>query len=261
MSRARWASGGLGGLAALGLLVGWLALGPAGSDPAEPAVDLPPPPELLAIPPPRPIDPRPAAAVWATVRRAGIVRAAPDPGAPSVAGIDRLTPEETTNVVEVLGRRRGGDGQLWVRARVAALPNGTVGWVPRTLLGSPQEAHERVVVDLDRLTLTVSRRGERIFRAPIGVGATETPTPRGRFVIRNRLTSFRSPFYGPLAFGTSARSAVLTDWPAGGFVGIHGTNRPEILPGRISHGCIRLRNPDLLRLARLMPIGTPVEII
>ena len=32
--------------------------------------------------------------------------------------------------------------------------------------------------------------------------------------------------YGPLAFGTSAKSATLTDWPGGGVVGIHGTNEP-----------------------------------
>jgi lipoprotein-anchoring transpeptidase ErfK/SrfK len=28
----------------------------------------------------------------------------------------------------------------------------------------------------------------------------------------------------------------------------------------VSHGCIRLRNSDILRLARLMPVGTPVTI-
>jgi lipoprotein-anchoring transpeptidase ErfK/SrfK len=69
-----------------------------------------------------------------------------------------------------------------------------------------------------------------------------------------------SPFYGPVAFGTSARSAVLTDWPDGGYIGIHGTNHPELIPGRISHGCIRLRNRDIIRLARRMPIGTPITI-
>jgi lipoprotein-anchoring transpeptidase ErfK/SrfK len=74
------------------------------------------------------------------------------------------------------------------------------------------------------------------------------------------LTRYRSPFYGPLAFGTSARSSVLTDWPGGGFIGIHGTNAPELLPGRVSHGCIRLRNEDILQLGRLMPVGTPVTI-
>jgi lipoprotein-anchoring transpeptidase ErfK/SrfK len=39
-----------------------------------------------------------------------------------------------------------------------------------------------------------------------------------------------------------------------------GTNRPELLPGRISHGCIEMRNAALLKLARLMPVGTPLTI-
>jgi lipoprotein-anchoring transpeptidase ErfK/SrfK len=43
-------------------------------------------------------------------------------------------------------------------------------------------------------------------------------------------------------------------------VGIHGTDAPQLLPGRVSHGCIRLRNDAILRLARLMPLGTPVSI-
>ena len=79
-------------------------------------------------------------------------------------------------------------------------------------------------------------------------------------MIRNELTRYASPFYGPIAFGTTARSAVLTDWPGGGFVGIHGTNEPQLIPGRVSHGCIRLRNADMLRLAVLMPVGTPLTI-
>jgi hypothetical protein len=48
-------------------------------------------------------------------------------------------------------------------------------------------------------------------------------------MIRNELTRYASPFYGPVAFGTTARSAVLTDWPGGGFVGIHGTNEPQLI--------------------------------
>ncbi len=59
------------------------------------------------------------------------------------------------------------------------------------------------------------------------------------------LYGFDAPVYGPLAFGTSARSAVLTDWPGGGFIGIHGTNEPELLPGRVSHGCVRLTGARL----------------
>jgi lipoprotein-anchoring transpeptidase ErfK/SrfK len=39
-----------------------------------------------------------------------------------------------------------------------------------------------------------------------------------------------------------------------------GTNDPMLIPGNVSHGEIRMRNADILRLAKLMPIGTPVTI-
>jgi lipoprotein-anchoring transpeptidase ErfK/SrfK len=141
-----------------------------------------------------------------------------------------------------------------------ASPNDRTGWVPRAALGGYTVVRTHLVVDLDQLTATLLRARRPIFRAGIGVGELAWPTPRGEFYIRNRLTSYESPFYGLLAFGTSARSAVLTDWPDGGFVGIHGTNQPELLPGRVSHGCIRMRNEDILELGQLMPIGTPVTI-
>ena len=43
-------------------------------------------------------------------------------------------------------------------------------------------------------------------------------------------------------------------------MGIHGTDEPGLIPGRVSHGCIRLRNRDIVRLAQLMPVGTPLTI-
>ena len=58
----------------------------------------------------------------------------------------------------------------------------------------------------------------------------------------------------------SAYSDSLTDWPGGGVVGIHGTNQPELIPGRPSHGCVRVPNPRIRKLAKLMPIGTPILI-
>src|SRR5829696_2360836 len=38
------------------------------------------------------------------------------------------------------------------------------------------------------------------------------------------------------------------------------TRGDQLIPGRISHGCVRLRNEDIVRLSRLMPVGTPVTI-
>jgi lipoprotein-anchoring transpeptidase ErfK/SrfK len=171
-----------------------------------------------------------------------------------------MTPEGTTNIVLVLGRRSGGDGALWVHVRLPVLPNNRTAWVPRDALGVYGVVRTHLVVDLERLTVTLFREGRPVFRAPAGVGQPQWPTPKGSFYIRNVLTRYGSAFYGSVAFGTSARSSVLTDWPGGGFIGIHGTDEPQLLPGRVSHGCIRLRNEDILRLQRLMPVGTPITI-
>jgi lipoprotein-anchoring transpeptidase ErfK/SrfK len=171
-----------------------------------------------------------------------------------------VTPEDTANIALVLGRRQDRSGTIWLRVRAPALPDNVEGWVPRSALGGYTLVDTRLVVDLERLQATLFDDGRRVFQAPIGVGKPESPTPRGEFYVRNVLTAYSSSFYGPIAFGTSARSPVLTDWPAGGFVGIHGTDRPELLPGRISHGCIRMRNGDIVRLTRLMPVGTPLTI-
>jgi hypothetical protein len=194
---------------------------------------------------------------WAPLRRAAIARAAPSARAAAVARLAARTPEDTTNIVLVLGRARDASGALWIRAR---LPGALRGWVARADLGGYEVVDTRLVVDRARLTLTLLRGGRPVFRAPVGIGAPATPTPAGHFFIRNRLTRYASPFYGPIAFGTSAQSPTLTDWPAGGYVGIHGTNEPRLIPGRVSHGCIRLRNRDVMRLARLLPIGTPLDI-
>jgi hypothetical protein len=192
---------------------------------------------------------------WAAVRRTTVARAQPSRAAAPVGTLRARTPEATTNIVLPLARRR-----LWVKVRLPALPNGTTGWVPRSALGSYGIVRTRVTVDLRARRLTLTRDGRTVLRVPVGVGTPDAPTPRGRFVIRNRLTRYDSPFYGPIAFGTSARSATLTDWPGGGYVGIHGTNRPELIPGAVSHGCIRLRNADIVRLARVVTAGTPLTI-
>jgi lipoprotein-anchoring transpeptidase ErfK/SrfK len=195
---------------------------------------------------------------WAPVLQAATVRAAP--GGRAVSRLGTRTPEGTANLVVALGRRTDRRGALWVRVRLSSLPNGLTGWVPRRALGGYTTVDTRLVVDLERLRATLLRAGRPVLRAPVGVGSPAAPTPRGEFYVRDELTDYRSPAYGPLAFGTSARSATSTDWPAGGYVGIHGTDRPDLIPGRVSHGCIRLRNADLLRLARLMPVGTPLTV-
>ena len=211
------------------------------------------------IPTPRLLD-EPRTWSWSTVLQPVVARVSPSLAGDAVAPLSTSTPEGTANVVLVLGRAEEAGGRLWAHIRLPVLPNGSTGWVPRSSLSGYHPVRTRLVVDRRRLEATLLMDGRVVFRAPVGLGQRRWPTPPGEFYIRDRVRSFDSPFYGPVAFGTSARSSVLTDWPAGGFVGIHGTNQPGLIPGRVSHGCIRMRNGDILRLARLMPVGTPLTI-
>ena len=215
----------------------------------------------LTIPDPRPLPDQAHTAVWAPLRRAVLATERPRAGSAEVAPVDERTPEGTVNLVLVLGRTTDAGGRVWLKARLPALPAGAIGWIPRDAAGGYVSVDTRLVVDRAAQTLTLTRGGRVVMTAPVGVGTSDAPTPAGEFYVRNKLTRYRSPAYGPIAFGTSARSPTLTDWPAGGFIGIHGTNQPQILPGRVSHGCIRLRNGDILRLAGLMPVGTPLTIV
>ena len=254
LSAAAQAAAGAGlGLAVVLL---WPALG---SSPREMPLGAPAA-SVLAVPRPERLGRERHLSVWSTVRRAVRARSAPERAAPVVAWVGTRTPEGTDNTLLILDRAADRHGRVWVRARLPVLPVGTTGWLPREAIGGYRAGRTQLVVDLRRLRATLLRNGQRILQAPVAVGQPRWPTPRGRFYIRNKLRGYRSSFYGPLAFGTSARSNVLTDWPGGGFVGIHGTDRPELIPGRISHGCIRMRNPDIVRLGRLMPVGTPLTI-
>jgi lipoprotein-anchoring transpeptidase ErfK/SrfK len=217
------------------------------------------PDPALEVPAPAPLERDPHLWMWSVVERPARALSAPGRGR-RVGRLRTRTPEGTDNLVLLRRRARDARGRVWVEARLPVLPNGTVGWVPRDALGGYRLVRTHLVVNLRRFSATLERDGRPVFRAPVGVGLPRWPTPRGRFYIRNKLVRYRSTFYGPLAFGTSARSAALTDWPDGGFVGVHGTGRPELVPGRISHGCIRMRNRDIRRLGRLMPVGTPVTI-
>ena len=140
-------------------------------------------------------------------------------------------------------------------------PNGLSGWVPRGALGTLHRVDGYLLVNEHELRATLFRNGHAVFSAPVGVGKASTVTPAGHFYVMEKLTTLGAPLYGPFALGTSAYAPTLSEWPGGGVVGIHGTDEPQLIPGRPSHGCIRMRNGDIARLWRIIAVGTPIEIL
>lgn len=192
---------------------------------------------------------------WSYVEERAKVRAAPRTTAERVGTLNARTYLGSPETVVVLGV----DGD-WSRVRFAGIGS-RVGWVPSRVLSKTQRVRTRLVIDRARTRIVLYDRGERVLSFRVGVGASGSPTPAGSFYVREKVIP-RDPggTYGPVAFGLSAHSIHRTDWPGGGQVGVHGTNQPGLIPGRISNGCVRLRNRSIARLARRLPVGTPVTI-
>jgi hypothetical protein len=157
----------------------------------------------------------------------------------------------------LVAERRGD----WVRAHLPSRPNLSTGWL-RAADVRLAATEYRIRVQLRRHRLLLIRGAKVLLRAPIGTGRAVSPTPAGTYYVTDLL---RPPdpngFYGPYALGLSAHSPVYTSFAGGdGQVGLHGTNSPGALGSDVSHGCIRVANAVITRVARLVPLGTPVEI-
>jgi len=152
----------------------------------------------------------------------------------------------------------------WYRVRLSGKPGvsgAREGYVPAGAVALA-EVHTRVLVDLSRRRLTLYEDGAPLLRVPVAVGAPSTPTPRGRFIVRERIRITDSGgAYGAAAIALSAFSEKLIYWPQGGPVAIHGTNDPGSIGKAASHGCLRLGADDLKRVFEKVQVGTPVEII
>lgn len=116
-----------------------------------------------------------------------------------------------------------------------------------------------------RLTLYIGRRYFKEY--PVGIGS-EQSTPEGTFKIT---TKVKDPTWYP-AGGTplppgDPRNILGSRWMgfertgAGAGIGIHGTTRPESVPGRESAGCIRMLNAHVEELYDWAKRGTVVTIV
>ncbi len=199
---------------------------------------------------------------WAHPEVAGVIRTAPTPHAHAVASVRLYTEDGFPEVYPLLSRSIDATGREWVRVRVPGRPNGRTGWMLRELLGKLHRTYWRIVVDRARRQMSVYFDGRlrRVF--PVGVGKPSTPTPPGRFWVRERFRlGGRGNPYGPYALGTADYST-LSEWPGGGVVGIHGDfGEPRKIPWDPSHGCIRMHDRDIGWLGSRVSLGTPVEVL
>jgi len=167
-------------------------------------------------------------------------------GAPTTFAVLGLPPED----------------QAWLQVLLPARPNGSSGWVRRADVAITSTSL-RIEVDRSARRLRVLDDGDEQQSFPIAVGTDQNPTPAGLAYVIEVIES-RSPSgaYGPFAIGLALHSDTLTEFNGGaGQVGIHGTNRPDLIGQAVSHGCIRVANDDIAALVDMgIPLGTPVIV-
>lgn len=151
----------------------------------------------------------------------------------------------------------------YLEVRLAQRPNGSTAWIPAsevTLSTTPY----RVVINLTTEHLMLYKEGQLEMSAPVGIGTVRDPTPTGNFFVA-LYANPPSPAWGPFIMVTSGHSTAISDWEKSGdaIVAIHGPLGANVAigttGGRVSHGCVRLHNADLVRL-RDVPVGSPVQI-
>ena len=130
----------------------------------------------------------------------------------------------------------------------------------------------RAVLTIDRANFKLRYFKNLKLRRSYGiaVGAPGYETPTGRFSILNKAVNpawsapdepWAGAYRNEVVEGGSAENPLKARWMGiVGGVGIHGTAAEYSIGTAASHGCIRMRVPDVIRLYRHVPVGTAVLI-
>jgi len=128
-------------------------------------------------------------------------------------------------------------------------------------------------VDTRSGMLMVFEGQEMIAAYPVSVGMGQTSTPVGEWRVR-RVKRFPTMRYDEAMLAQGVRSTVFHMLPPGpnnplgvvwisttrDGIGLHGTDEPELVGLVPSHGCVRLANWDIVRLARKVKDEVPVVV-
>jgi lipoprotein-anchoring transpeptidase ErfK/SrfK len=150
-----------------------------------------------------------------------------------------------------------------LQVRLARRPNESTAWVNKTVVqwGITRSA---LLIDLSQRRLYVFERGHEKHSFPIGEGVKRTPTPTGTYFVAFHAPP-NGPEYGSVMLETSAHSEVFKTFGGGNdaIIAIHGPINSDAAIGkngaRISNGCIRMHNHQLIKTAKVVD-GTPLII-
>ncbi len=154
--------------------------------------------------------------------------------------------------------QRSDDGE-WLRVQLPVRPNHTTGWIPTSQV-TLSSTSMSVRVNLTTKTMHVWDGSTLVLETQTTIGAPGTPTPLGTFFGNHHVAGSGS--YGSHILSLSAYSETLETFNGGvPVIAIHGTNRPDLIDGAHSNGCVRVTHDIVTQLKGMLPVGTPVQIV
>ncbi|MEB3332842.1 MAG: L,D-transpeptidase [Synechococcaceae cyanobacterium] len=128
-----------------------------------------------------------------------------------------------------------------------------------------------IVLDLGKRTISLIEQGNVLGSWPVAIGDRDTPTPTGRFQVRNKVVNpqYQSTTTGKLKGGTGPESPLGDRWigfhtSGNNQFGIHGTPNAWSWAVKqraaVTHGCVRMLGPHVRALFDQVDIGTPVIV-
>ncbi|HZD24764.1 MAG TPA: L,D-transpeptidase family protein, partial [Alphaproteobacteria bacterium] len=209
------------------------------------------------------------------------------------AGADPIAPPVPTNDGDLIGqveryicRHEDTLPALAVRFGVgfdelAAANPGVDAWLPGegtelrlpTMHILPPTSRKGLVINLPEMRVFYyPADGGAVESYPIGIGRAGWQTPTGETTIVRKQANptwyppdsirqekpFLPAAVGPGPDNPLGRYALYFGWPA---YLMHGTNKPQGVGRRVSHGCIRMYAPHIKRLFTTVPLGTQVAAL
>ncbi len=162
-------------------------------------------------------------------------------------------------------------------ANVDFKPDPEIGEAKEKAEPSPRGSEPRPMVSVKvdvKTNMVAVYQGEQVVAAyPVTIGSGQTESPIGDWKVKGvaKLPTFR---YDKQMLEHGERSADFHMLPPGPNspvgviwialdrkgIGLHGTSEPDSIGRSVSHGCIRLANWDIVRLAARVKGGVPVSI-
>ena len=184
-----------------------------------------------------------------------------EPGGSEFVDLEyRVTnPTYFDNPLTLMVTDRTADG-AWLKVQIPVRPNGTEGWISASDVDLSSH-FVRIEVKLAERLVRVWDGETLVVETSAGIGRKTTPTPLGTFFVNDLVERVEGSSYGPYILSLSAFSEALETYGGGiPVIAIHGTNRPDLIGGAHSAGCVRIENDVIRFLAEVVPMGTPVTI-